>query len=1218
MSAEMEEKEEERNEESEVVTAVSLATGTLPTPEDDAPPPNPTSKVSKHTKLLQAALARGEFSSQTQDGTDRQTKLLLKAVKNFSAPIEGPASLTTRQKAKVFFGAGKQFEWTKAGDEEEEKGGNKFVAGQLQHIFEQHQPLPIEESDPEDHPINEDDAGILKKTDEAEPQGSRLDENYVFIVEVLSNRHLGIIVFIVYLVFFVTIGLSGARFEAPPDAKQFAALVECPAENGIIENETELTCYYQGNGECVPDQDRAFTAQQASLLATTFIVSDGIETSDWDYNGARQGTPPFSTYDYTRMDDHFMACPSVLDFEANSELHPFWDDIAGVFWFSFPDYSKNVETIQVSFRFEKLDGDWPANITDTEMTFAIDSFLCARGGDDFCDSVGSWREFRTSVSGLDIARTNVDGNVFTVSLGGFLTGTDKNLFKAITARIVATADPEGAITDCIRGNNCITSVNFQGSPNYPRATTYVIFITTVFFFFFFVWWIRTLYKRRGAPLSWPRENWWLVMAGVGILLETNFLSIVLFFQEFYDDSFRVLQGAWAASIIFSSFGRILEVYTLACFTDSPRRYVVSKFTFHKYKILHLTILLVCIIVTTLYEYPAAIGLDQPGTDTIIGGVGLGTPVDFWNDYNQTVYTVFLVTETNLIILGLIYFFWKCHVGFRVLDALPYGLTRHTQLSFRFFFFATSLWVVAFTAITLYNIFANLVTSSENLNKRINQAVTLPLQLSYTSFIFKVCLFVIMQIFFLPPRPEKVAERSKTHHISDEEAEEYRQSEGFNRKYLMVLDQALLLATCSNEVYLPVDDDEAAMMLPSTKILQREKERQSQRALTSDDVKKSIDHDVEQPISSDPDNSSVKFEFMRLAGDQEPGRTYSAAYAPDNTYAMGCRVVARIFESGKIDLHDTRAVIFRHEFSDDLIVAFRGTATTKQVKTDVMINKIGVNLDTFVAAPKWKSALSCAPEYARALSSSEVEKLLLGGKIPNVRLIDLIPSDDEELPPYLKGASKSGDSVEGICQIHFGFWSSYNRVRQAIHERVREELLKRPGRLILTGHSLGGAQATLCAYDMSRWVIPTLKQDILKHQKGGRSIVKKLHLSCYTFGSPRVGGPVFAKAFKEVVPDAQRIICDGDVITSGPPGILGYYPVGRDNIFDFTGTIRTAPSLMEKKFSLKKRNKASSHFMANYLANIKKAYHPKISQEQLVVMIKDAYGMNKGRKCLPCR
>ncbi len=61
-----------------------------------------------------------------------------------------------------------------------------------------------------------------------------------------------------------------------------------------------------------------------------------------------------------------------------------------------------------------------------------------------------------------------------------------------------------------------------------------------------------------------------------------------------------------------------------------------------------------------------------------------------------------------------------------------------------------------------------------------------------------------------------------------------------------------------------------------------------------------------------------------------------------------------------------------------------------------------------------------------------------------------------------------------------------------------------------GHSLGGALATLAAYDVA---------------KALEAAGLRAHLACYTFGAPRTGNHAFALDYRETVPDTWGIIND---------------------------------------------------------------------------------------------
>ncbi|MGZ7440192.1 lipase family protein [Paenibacillus sp. TH7-28] len=98
--------------------------------------------------------------------------------------------------------------------------------------------------------------------------------------------------------------------------------------------------------------------------------------------------------------------------------------------------------------------------------------------------------------------------------------------------------------------------------------------------------------------------------------------------------------------------------------------------------------------------------------------------------------------------------------------------------------------------------------------------------------------------------------------------------------------------------------------------------------------------------------------------------------------------------------------------------------------------------------------------------------------------------------------------------HRGFTGIYASARKQVLSALRR--LPQDKTLYVTGHSLGAALATLCAVDIAA---NTACTPIL-----------------FTFASPRVGDPDFAKAFAKYVPNSYRIANLFDIVTHAPPYI----------------------------------------------------------------------------------
>lgn len=99
------------------------------------------------------------------------------------------------------------------------------------------------------------------------------------------------------------------------------------------------------------------------------------------------------------------------------------------------------------------------------------------------------------------------------------------------------------------------------------------------------------------------------------------------------------------------------------------------------------------------------------------------------------------------------------------------------------------------------------------------------------------------------------------------------------------------------------------------------------------------------------------------------------------------------------------------------------------------------------------------------------------------------------------------------KTHAGFTELYSLLRPALRKALGTA---KPGkRLYVTGYSLGGALACLCAMDPA----------IRKYASSVR---------LYTFGAPRVGNPLFAEALSKRTASCRRVHNDGDWVATMPP------------------------------------------------------------------------------------
>ena len=112
------------------------------------------------------------------------------------------------------------------------------------------------------------------------------------------------------------------------------------------------------------------------------------------------------------------------------------------------------------------------------------------------------------------------------------------------------------------------------------------------------------------------------------------------------------------------------------------------------------------------------------------------------------------------------------------------------------------------------------------------------------------------------------------------------------------------------------------------------------------------------------------------------------------------------------------------------------------------------------------------------------------------------------------------------QVHKGFYEIYLAIRDQLWNfyQHNQHTLKE---LYITGHSLGGALSTICAFDFSQ--------------------TNPVH---YSFAAPRSGNVAYAQRFNQILPTSLRIANTEDVIPNLPLPILGKY------IYEHTATLIT--------------------------------------------------------------
>jgi len=226
--------------------------------------------------------------------------------------------------------------------------------------------------------------------------------------------------------------------------------------------------------------------------------------------------------------------------------------------------------------------------------------------------------------------------------------------------------------------------------------------------------------------------------------------------------------------------------------------------------------------------------------------------------------------------------------------------------------------------------------------------------------------------------------------------------------------------------------------------------------------------------------------------------------------------------------DTNVVIAYSE--DRVILAFRGTVSKLNMKTDLDLG---------------------------------------------LEILDLHRPDPETLHRISKDQNLFEKNLEP--KYHTGFLKAYASVKSRIHELI-DHLVLNSGHQIravfITGHSLGGGLANICAYDIAVMILNITK--------------KKPFVQCTTFGCPRVCSLGFKFLFESLVCASRRVVLKGDPITKTPPKWAlcssgdAYFHVGLELLLDLQGNMMIGPSLIEKSlFHGFSSLETAMHYLSRY-------------------------------------
>eukprot|EP00803_Ostreobium_quekettii_P010560 evm.model.scf_1177.1 EVM.evm.TU.scf_1177.1 scf_1177:22060-24549(-) len=158
----------------------------------------------------------------------------------------------------------------------------------------------------------------------------------------------------------------------------------------------------------------------------------------------------------------------------------------------------------------------------------------------------------------------------------------------------------------------------------------------------------------------------------------------------------------------------------------------------------------------------------------------------------------------------------------------------------------------------------------------------------------------------------------------------------------------------------------------------------------------------------------------------------------------------------------------------------------------------------------------------------------------------------------------------IPLVHNGFFQTWKTLSRSLIPKLMK-IMQSPGfdksrmRVLLTGHSMGGAISLLAACDFHRILDLRLDQ-----------------ISVYTLGCPRVGNHAFAIEYSKLVPDTWHVVNSVDAIAKLPKLWFLYKHCGHKVVINRLGHLVVRPTFLEMKLTTAFfKSSVPDHLLSSY-------------------------------------
>lgn len=158
----------------------------------------------------------------------------------------------------------------------------------------------------------------------------------------------------------------------------------------------------------------------------------------------------------------------------------------------------------------------------------------------------------------------------------------------------------------------------------------------------------------------------------------------------------------------------------------------------------------------------------------------------------------------------------------------------------------------------------------------------------------------------------------------------------------------------------------------------------------------------------------------------------------------------------------------------------------------------------------KGGFKYHPPY---LNHGSAQGFICYKKAPSPYIVVAFRGSEKKIEDWLTNIDAVPVEVEGGGKVHRGFYQDFMELRETIErsiELIRKHLNDDSVPVYFTGHSLGGALATIAT----------------------RELMKDGYGACYTYGAPRVGDYTY---FEFVKTPVYRVVNSSDIVPRVPPG-----------------------------------------------------------------------------------